>query len=516
MTTDWTSGYVADIGYTFGYYNELNPLRAKLALLNAGIAPPENNGLNACHCELGFGQGMSANIHAAASATTWYGNDFNPTQTSFAQSVARASGAKAFLTDQSFEEFCTRQDLPEFDSIGLHGIWSWISDHNRALIVDFIRRKLKVGGVLYISYNTLPGWSSFAPVRHLMTQHSMVMGSDGAGIVNRVNSALAFAEKLVQTASVFTQTNPQVESRLEKLKDQDRHYLAHEYFNKDWAPMYFSDMTRWLESAKMNFGCSAYYLDHVDTVNLTVEQQTLLKDTSNPMFKETVRDYLVNQQFRRDYWIKGARQLTILEKMEALKATEVILHAVAQDVPMKVRGSLGEADLTPSIYKPILQLLSDLKPHPIGEIEKCLASEGLSLANLIQAIVVLVGGGYLSEVQSHEHQIAAANQCIKLNKHLMYLARGSNDINFLASPVTGGGVVVSRFHKLFLLAILEGHQSPNAWAQFVWEILQIQGQRLVKEGKSIETPEENLTWLTSNAIEFEQKRLPIIKSLKII
>ena len=73
-----------------------------------------------------------------------------------------------------------------------------------------------------------------------------------------------------------------------------------------------------------------------------------------------------------------------------------------------------------------------------------------------------------------------------------------------------------RFHKLFLLALLEGHQSPNAWAQFVWETLQMQGQRLVKEGKSIETPEENLAELTSNAIEFEQKRLPIIKSLKII
>ena len=25
--TDWTAGYVADIGYTYGYYTELNPLR---------------------------------------------------------------------------------------------------------------------------------------------------------------------------------------------------------------------------------------------------------------------------------------------------------------------------------------------------------------------------------------------------------------------------------------------------------------------------------------------------------
>ena len=142
--TDWTSCYVADIGYTFGYYPELNPLRARLAFLNAGLVPPKNG----VHCELGFGQGMSTNIHAAASNSSWFANDFNPEQAGFAQELAAASGADAHLKDEAFAEFCTRTDLPEFDSIGLHGIWSWINDENRAVIVDFIRRKLKVGGVL--------------------------------------------------------------------------------------------------------------------------------------------------------------------------------------------------------------------------------------------------------------------------------------------------------------------------------------------------------------------------------
>ena len=71
--------------------------------------------------------------------------------------MATASGAGAQLFDQSFAEFCNRGDLPHFDFIGLHGIWSWISDENRAVIVDFVRRKLAVGGVLYVSYNTQPG-----------------------------------------------------------------------------------------------------------------------------------------------------------------------------------------------------------------------------------------------------------------------------------------------------------------------------------------------------------------------
>ena len=53
--TDWTSGYVEDIGYTNGYYTELNPLRIRLAFLNAGLLAPDVT--NAC--ELGFAQPAS-------------------------------------------------------------------------------------------------------------------------------------------------------------------------------------------------------------------------------------------------------------------------------------------------------------------------------------------------------------------------------------------------------------------------------------------------------------------------
>jgi hypothetical protein len=67
--SDWTAGYVADIGYTFGYYPEFNPQRMKLAFLNACLVAPEVG----TACELGFGQGMSANIHAAACVVQWHG-----------------------------------------------------------------------------------------------------------------------------------------------------------------------------------------------------------------------------------------------------------------------------------------------------------------------------------------------------------------------------------------------------------------------------------------------------------
>ena len=75
--SDWTNGYVADIGYTYGYYGDLNPLRVRLAFLNAGLVAPEIG----TACELGFGQGVSVNLHAAASVVQWTGTDLDRKRT---------------------------------------------------------------------------------------------------------------------------------------------------------------------------------------------------------------------------------------------------------------------------------------------------------------------------------------------------------------------------------------------------------------------------------------------------
>ncbi|WP_353485340.1 class I SAM-dependent methyltransferase [Haliscomenobacter sp.] len=508
--TDWTSGYVADIGYTYGYYLELNPQRVKLAFLNTGLVAPEFG----TACELGFGQGLSANMHAAASVCSWHGTDFNPAQAGFAQELTSVSGANAHLYDEAFAEFAKR-DLPEFDYIGLHGIWSWVSDENCAVIVDFIRRKLKVGGVLYISYNTLPGWGTFAPMRHLMTEHAEVIGADGVGIVSRIDGALDFTEKLLATNPLFARANPLVNEKIKQIKGQNRHYLAHEYFNRDWHPMHFGTMAEWLEPAKLTYACSANYLDYVEAVNLTAEQQAFLKDIHDPMFKQTVRDFMVNQQFRKDYWVKGARRSTALEQAQGLRDQRLVLTAHRPDVSLKVTGALGEATLTEKVYAPVLDMMADHKIRNLGQIEQSVKDTGITFAQLIQVVLVLCNNGTFSAVQDDTAISKAQNYTAKLNTHLMLKARSSNEIGFLASPVTGGGVGVGRFHQLFMLALQQGKKKPEDWAAFVAQILTAQGQKIVKEGKPLETAEEHLAELTAQAHEFTVKQLHILKALQI-
>src|SRR5690606_22061859 len=92
VTGDWTEGYVADIGYTHCYTHELSPAAMRTALLFQGYAPPPESGFR--YQELGFGQGLSINIHAASCDGAFNGIDFNPAQVAEARDLAAASGAE--------------------------------------------------------------------------------------------------------------------------------------------------------------------------------------------------------------------------------------------------------------------------------------------------------------------------------------------------------------------------------------------------------------------------------------
>lgn len=509
--TDWTDGYIAETPYTYGYYPELNPLRTPLAFLYAGLRPPPSG----THCELGFGQGLSVNTHAAASGSTWYGCDFNPTQASYARSLAQASGAPAHLSDEAFADFCTRADLPDFDSIGLHGIWSWINDANRAVIVDFVRRKLKVGGVMYISYNTQPGWASMAPMRDLLTEHVQVMGVPGQGIGANIDGALAFADTLLASKPRFAQANPHVAERFNKIKDLNRQYVAHEYFNRNWLPMPFSGMAQWLAPTKLDYACPAFYSDHIEALNLTAEHMALLKKVPDRMFRESVHDFMVNRSFRKDYWVKGARKLGPQERGDALRTQKIVLQLPRADVPLKVNGPLGEFSMQGPIYQPILDLLADHQPRTLGQVERAVKDHGIGFATMAEAVMVLIGNASLAPAQDEAVMARAQSTTQRLNAQVLQQADGSHRVLHLASPVTGGGIYVAPLPQLFLKARSQGQMRPAEWAQSAWQTLQSQGQKLTQAGKTLETAQDNLAELTQMAQTFAERRLPMLKALKV-
>ena len=502
---EWNQGYIADIEYIHGFYAELAPEQLVMAALMRGNRVPAlTEGFT--YFEMGCGQGDSLNLLAAANPQgRFYGNDFNPSHVAGAQALASAAGLEnvTFL-EKSFQELRT-VDLPQFDFICLHGVITWINVENRKAIVDFIRTRLKPGGLVYVSYNCLPGWSATAPLRRLMTEYAY---AGGGTTLQQVDRALSFTARLQDLKVGFFAPNQALDARLAQIQSASRSYLAHEYFHRDWTPFYHADVVRELAEAKLAFVAPANYLEHFEFLHLAEPALKVLAEIQEPVLRETVKDFLTNAVFRKDIFTRGRMAMPIAEQRAAVAAKQFILTTPRAEVSLQMRFPIGEINLLPEIYNPVLDEL-DKGPRTLAELFAALAP-GLPPERIQQALLVLLASGHilLAPTGYTEQRKEATG---RFNAMVVERANQSDELQFLASPVAGTGIFVDLVDRLFLSAL----KKDQDLATFAWEALRARNQVMLKGGKPLGTPEENLQELKERATIFTEKRLARLQKLGI-
>ena len=205
----------------------------------------------------------------------------------------------------------------------------------------------------------------------------------------------------------------------------------------------------------------------------------------------------------------------MIEQHEQLRQERVVLTTPRSMVGDSVPGAQAQLTLAPEVYGPILDLLADHKPRTLEQIEQALEGR-VAGGNLVTAIMVLMGQGSLAAAQSDAEIELATPPSRALNLKILNRARAADEISFLACPATGGAVPASRLPQMFVLASLSGCAQPADWAAFAWNILKSQGQRMMREGVTLISDEDNVAMLTADAEIFAAQVLPMWRSLGVI
>ena len=507
----WNEGYTSEIDYVSGYYSELAPSRIKLALLSCGVdhSVPDDP----AYLELGFGQGLSLNINAATNSGQFYGTDFNPGQVANARELARAMGKPLTLFEDSFEQLEQRTDLPQFDIIALHGIWSWIGEGSREAIVRILLDKLKPGGVVYISYNVTPGWSPAAPLRILLSEYGK---REATGrLLERVEQSIGFVDKVIGANAAYFANNPGLKARLEQIKKQDRNYIAHEYFNAHWEPMPFAQVADRLSEAKLTFAASANIVENLPAVSNPPAARELLASIHDPIMRETTRDYFINQQFRRDLFVKGPRAIAPYELGKRVDKARFVLIGNPAKLPTKIKTAGGEANLRQEIHKPVVEALAKAPGNTatIGELLATKEAGSLHRRQIWDSLLILTEAGFVAPSSPSITPEADQQAAAALNEELLERAEATVGVGFLAAASLGAAVSVARMDQLFIRGLKLGEKDVPA---YVYGILAAQNQRVLLDGKAVESKEGSLKELKRMFAEFNKDRLEFLKRLGIL
>ena len=514
MVTEWAHGYVTDVQYTAGFYRETTPLWLKF--LTVYVNQRQSYKENFTCCELGCGQGMNLNLIAAVNPSdTFYGVDFNPSHIANARKVAEEAGlTNVKFFEEDFLELANHPPdrWPPFDYILLHGVYTWVSRDVQKALMKFIASRLKPEGIVYISYNALPGWAAAGPTQKML--YEFAKRSSGRSD-ERFKAALDFLERLKQAGTLFFNVYPSEAARIEKLKSQDMNYLPGEYLPDHWYPSYHIDIAHDLSSAKCDYMGSATLPDNIH-LTLSEASRQILSSITDIGFRETVRDLMVNQAFRRDVFVKGRNLMLPQERLQAVEKLKLCLIVPKEEV--KLEFNVGSANVTAKeeVYRPVIGALA-ASPLTIAEIHGLPELRQSPIGSALEVCLLLIHSGQ-AHLVSDGGKGKAQEPARRFNQVILKRAiMGGANSAMLASPIIGSGVPLNLVQ---MIAAQVFTQQPtiqfNTLVNEVWKVMGSQGRKFIKEGKIVETAEENLKELSDRLRDFFDRRIPLLKMLKVI
>jgi SAM-dependent methyltransferase len=510
----WQDGYVIDVPYTAGFYRELAPSHLHLLAVLLGIQPPAPFDREFSYCELGCGRGLGPLLLAAANPLgRFYAYDFNVEQIAPTRALAERAGlGNVHFGTDSFASLAAGGGDPapaSFDLIVLHGVWSWVGTENRRHLVRYLRDRLKPGGMVYASYNCMPGWAAFTPVRRLLRE--LVIRRRGRTDESAL-AARAFVEQLAAKGARYFSADASIGGYLVQLGERDGSYLAHEYLNEHWDAFYHLDVLHELAEAQLGYIGSATISDNIGGLSASPEIAAMFAG-ADPGMAETIRDFTVNRRFRRDLFAREPERLSPAQFLDELGRLRFMLAVEPAAATTTLMTAAGELRANESIALPVLERLKQGSAD-VAELLSLPALAALPPELLAQTLSLLVESGQLHPM--HE-STAAHSASHRLNDLLIEESRGKEPVHFLAAPALASAVYVGQAEQLILLAMRElGSESVGAVRDQVWAWIKARDQRVLKDGTLLESEADNVAEVERRVGQFFEQRLPLLRSFGVV
>ena len=235
-----------------------------------------------------------------------------------------------------------------------------------------------------------------------MTQIVERATTEAEGINSRISTAIETVKKLVELNPAYLISNNGLDARLKKLFDNPTDYSSR-IFQLTLGMIPFNEMAKQMEELKLTWATSVNLPEQVPSLGLTPDLVNYFNGITDRVLAQTIYDIFINQQFRRDIFIKGPQRLSVARRASKLRNYSFLLVKHKKDIALSLTTANGQAHLNPEIYQPIIDLLSDNSNRPLhfSKIREAICFCGKH-NQLFQALGVLTGFGYISPAQSQQ------------------------------------------------------------------------------------------------------------------
>lgn len=314
MTKEQAKEIYADLGYLsqpFPYASA--PFLESYARL-LGLSPAPANTARILEVGSSYGGNLISQALFYPQAT-FTGIEIAPTQVSVGKTYIDQLGITNLnLLEGDVNE--SHDHLGTYDYIIAHGFYSWVDEDTKDNFLRLCKEHLAENGILYMSYNTYPGWHKMDSVRALLEFANKDI--DTLNHREKVRHGKTVASKLgalmLEYDTVKNQQTSFLQSLRQTLQKQDC-YVGHDHLEPVNTPVYFHQCMDHMAEHGFTYLCDCdLNLSFPTVYDETLRTQLQVLAPHDPLAREQYIDFMLNTAFRKSLFThKGATTKRITE-----------------------------------------------------------------------------------------------------------------------------------------------------------------------------------------------------------
>lgn len=246
---------------------------------------------------------------------TFTGIEIAPTQVSVGKTYIDQLGIRNLnLLEADVNE--SHHHLGTYDYIIAHGFYSWVDEETKDNFLRLCKEHLAENGILYMSYNTYPGWHKMDSVRALLQFANKDI--DTLNHREKVRHGKTVASKLgalmLEYDTVKAQQGPFLQSLRHTLQKQDC-YVGHDHLEPVNTPVYFHQCIDHMAEHGFAYLCDCdLNLSFPSVYDETLRAKLQELAPHDPLAREQYIDFMLNTAFRKSLFThKGTTPKRITE-----------------------------------------------------------------------------------------------------------------------------------------------------------------------------------------------------------
>jgi len=413
------------------------------------------------YCDIGCGTGLTGYILAAANPEIGFtGIDIDQGALELARRRAANGGLDNCIYRFPEEDHIS---LDRFSVVFAHGIYSWVDSDTRESLNQFFRDSIEDKGLLFLSYNLLPGWDCLSFIRNQFSSSLEETPDDPGDAARR---ALQRLIELRDAGALAFHHNRAAIGFLNYLVEMnDIQYTVQEFYGIDHQAFSFSEIQDRMLGCGLYYAADASMLENRIGLSIAEAGLTLLGQCKSAKELQSTKDLLQNRLFRRDIFIAGDPSKDTKPPCgQALDSIPLGIYGITPQLPRSIHSSSGKnvdlnvgfVDRLESRYKKRRFCIHDLMVDD---------AIGLEYDELVHDLLLLMTeyyvGPFARDFCPVSDQVPHLIRIPRYNRVLIETPEDDQQKIFLASRVIGSGLEVSPKDSLLLLAF--EHENPAQW-----------------------------------------------------